>query len=42
MVDTRDLKSCGRKAVRVQFPPQAPNSEQDKVLVQRMVSHFLG
>ncbi len=24
MVDTQDLKSCGRKAVRVRFPPQAP------------------
>ena len=24
-VDTRDLKSLGRKAVRVRIPPRAPN-----------------
>ena len=24
LVDTRDLKSLGRKAMRVRFPPRAP------------------
>ena len=29
LVDMRDLKSLGRKVVRVQFPPRAPNLIKD-------------
>ena len=28
LVDTQDLKSCGREAVRVQVPPRVPQSRK--------------